>query len=204
MIYRSVGKRALDLVAGLGLLILSSPVIAVLALLVRVCHGSPVLFRQPRAGRDGRPFMLYKFRSMTEERDARGELKPDAERLTPFGAWLRSTSLDELPTLVNVVKGEMSLVGPRPLLVDYLPLYTRRQTRRHDVLPGITGLAQVDGRNAIGWGQKFARDCVYVREHDLCMDLWILWRTLRVVARRGGIAADRHATMPRFDGRVRP
>lgn len=201
--YRAFGKRLLDLLVGLALLVATLPLQGLIAAIVRVRQGPPVLFRQPRAGLGGRPLVLYKFRTMTRERDEAGELKPDHERLTRFGAWLRSTSLDELPTLLNVVKGEMSLVGPRPLLLDYLPLYSRRQAVRHQVRPGITGLVQVDGRNALEWGQKFARDHWYVRNHGPCVDAWILARTLAAVLRRRGIVAQEHATMPRFDGSIR-
>ena len=164
-LYRNFGKRALDVTAAtLGLLVLS-PLLAILALLVRWCLGTPVLFRQQRPGLHGKPFMLIKFRTMTDARDADGNLLPDAERLTPFGKFLRKSSLDELPELYNVLKGEMSLVGPRPLLMEYLPLYSPEQARRHDVRPGITGWAQVNGRNALTWEQKFELDS-YARRYD--------------------------------------
>ena len=174
-----------------------------LALLVRVKLGSPVLFAQTRPGLDGKPFKLVKFRTMTDERDASGALLPDSQRLTTFGRWLRSTSLDELPELWNVLKGEMSLVGPRPLLVEYLPLYTLHQRRRHEVLPGITGWAQVNGRNAISWEEKFDYDVWYVDNRSLGLDLRILAMTAAKTLRREGISGAGEATMSRFEGSAR-
>ena len=173
---------------------------AVLALLVRWKIGTPVLFRQMRPGRDGRLFELVKFRTMTDGKDADGKPLPDAQRLTEFGKKMRETSLDELPELWNVLKGDMSLVGPRPLLVEYLPLYTPEQARRHEVRPGITGWAQVNGRNAISWEDKFALDVWYVEHGGLWLDAKILWITLLQVFRRSGISAEGHATMPNFKG----
>lgn len=193
-------KRAFDIaVAGL-LLILLSPALAILALLVRWRLGSPVLFRQVRPGKGAKPFEMLKFRTMTDARDDKGRLLPDAERLTPFGRFLRSTSLDELPELWNVLKGNMSLVGPRPLLMEYLPLYSSEQARRHQVRPGITGWAQVNGRNAISWEEKFALDVWYVDNRTFWLDLRIIGLTMSGVLKRSGIAADGEATMPRFAG----
>jgi lipopolysaccharide/colanic/teichoic acid biosynthesis glycosyltransferase len=193
-------KRLFDLcAAALLLLLLAIPLLA-LAWTVRRRLGSPVLFRQVRPGLRGRPFEMLKFRTMTDARDSSGQLLPDAQRLTPFGQWLRSTSLDELPELWNVLKGEMSLVGPRPLLVEYLTLYTAEQARRHEVRPGITGWAQVNGRNAIDWAQRFKLDVWYVDHQTLWLDLRILWLTLRKVWRREGISAEGEATMAKFKG----
>jgi len=193
-------KRVFDLLASaVGLLILAVP-LAVLAWQVRRKLGSPVLFTQVRPGLHGKPFRMVKFRTMTDERDASGALLPDAQRLTPFGRFLRSSSLDELPELWNVLKGEMSLVGPRPLLMEYLPLYTPEQARRHEVRPGITGWAQVNGRNAISWADKFALDVWYVDHRSLWLDVRILWMTVRKVLVRDGISAAGEATMPRFEG----
>ena len=162
--------------------------------------GSPVLFTQVRPGVHGKPFLMVKFRTMTDERDASGALLPDAKRLTPFGRFLRASSLDELPELWNVLRGEMSLVGPRPLLMEYLPLYSPEQARRHEVRPGITGWAQVNGRNAISWADKFALDVWYVDNRSLWLDVKILWRTVRKVLVRDGISAAGEATMPKFTG----
>ncbi len=193
-------KRLLDVcVAGAGLL-LGWPVIALVALLVRVKLGSPVVFSQVRPGLGGQPFKMYKFRTMTDARDAKGQLLPDEVRLTAFGRFLRSTSLDELPELWNVLKGEMSLVGPRPLLMEYLPLYTQEQARRHEVRPGITGWAQVNGRNAISWEDKFRLDVWYVDHQSLWLDIRILWLTVRKVLVREGIAAAGEATTSKFTG----
>ena len=185
--------------SGAGLILLS-PVLAGLALAVRRRLGSPVLFRQVRPGLHGEPFEMVKFRTMTDARGPDGALLPDAERLTPFGQFLRSTSLDELPELWNVVKGDMSLVGPRPLLMRYLDRYTPEQARRHEVRPGITGLAQVSGRNAISWEEKFALDVWYVDHASFWLDLKILVQTVLKVVRRDDIAADAHVTMPEFVG----
>ncbi len=200
VVYRRYGKRLLDLIlAGLGLLLLS-PLYLIVAALVRLKLGAPVLFRQERPGLHGRFFTLYKFRTMTDARDHTGALLPDAQRLTPFGAWLRSTSLDELPELWNVLKGEMSLIGPRPLIKEYLPLYTPEQRRRHEVRPGITGWAQIHGRNCQSWEQRFALDLWYVEHCSFWLDLTILWRTAAVVLSREGVSANGHVTMPRFTG----
>lgn len=197
MSYR--GKRLLDLVLAGPALLLSLPVQAVTALAVRVTMGSPVLFRQQRPGLHGEPFEMVKLRTMLEPDPERG-LVDDADRMTPVGTFLRSTSLDELPTLWNVVKGDMSLVGPRPLLMRYLDRYTPEQARRHDVRPGLTGLAQVNGRNAISWEEKFAYDVEYVDDHSLLGDLRVIRDTVLQVVRRQGIAAENEATMPEFRG----
>jgi lipopolysaccharide/colanic/teichoic acid biosynthesis glycosyltransferase len=198
--YRSFGKRFCDLlVAGCGLLLLT-PVIIVVALLVRLKLGSPVLFRQQRPGRGGRAFGIFKFRTMTNARGPDGELLPDGDRLPTLGRFLRSSSLDELPGLWNVVRGDMSLVGPRPLLVAYLDRYTPQQARRHEMRPGITGWAQVNGRNAISWEQKFAYDVWYVDHCSLALDLKILWMTVAKVFARKDISAAGEATMPEFMG----
>lgn len=193
-------KRLFDLVLACAALVLLLPVFLVVALLIRMRIGAPVFFRQVRPGRGGKPFTMIKFRTMTDARDPAGRLLPDDRRLPPFGRWLRSTSLDELPELVNVVAGDMSLVGPRPLLMQYLPLYTPFQARRHEVRPGITGWAQVCGRNAIGWEEKFALDVDYVERRSLTMDVRILWLTVAQVLRRKDISAAGEATMPPFLG----
>lgn len=193
-------KRCFDVLVALGLLLALSLPLLVLALLVRRRLGSPVLFRQVRPGLNGRPFEMVKFRTMNNARDQDGQLLPDADRLTPLGLWLRSTSLDELPELWNVLKGEMSLVGPRPLLMEYLTLYSPDQARRHEVRPGITGWAQVNGRNALDWPERFQLDVWYVDNRSLMLDLRILWLTLRKVLVREGISASGDATMPKFRG----
>jgi len=193
-------KRLIDLVLGTLILLVLSPALLLLALLVRVLVGSPILYRQVRPGLHVRPFELIKFRSMTSTRDAMGRLLSDAERLTSFGRFLRASSLDELPELWNVVKGDMSLVGPRPLLMEYLPLYSTEQARRHEVRPGITGWAQVNGRNAISWEEKFKLDVWYVDHQSIWLDLKILLVTVRSVFVRDGISARGEATMPRFRG----
>jgi len=198
--YRRIGKRALDLGLAVPSLIVLAPLGVAVGVLIRVKLGGPVLFRQSRPGRDGRVFDLIKFRTMTEARDPDGALLPDEQRLTRFGERLRATSLDELPTLWNVVRGDMSLVGPRPLLVQYLDRYTPEQRRRHEVFPGITGWAQIHGRNAITWEDKFERDVWYVENVSLRTDLRILLRTATQVLGRRGISAEGHATMPEFTG----
>ncbi|MGB1557618.1 MAG: sugar transferase [Oceanococcaceae bacterium] len=193
-------KRLLDILAASSGLLLLSPVLLLLAVCVRSRIGRPVLFRQRRPGLGGRAFEMVKFRTMTEARDDQGELLPDAERLPAFGRFLRSTSLDELPELWNVLRGDMSLVGPRPLLMEYLPLYSAEQARRHEVRPGITGWAQVNGRNALSWEEKFELDVWYVDHRSLWLDLRILWLTLSKVLRREGISAAGEVTMGRFQG----
>jgi lipopolysaccharide/colanic/teichoic acid biosynthesis glycosyltransferase len=193
-------KRVFDFVAAsLALLMLVLPLMA-LAWLIRRKLGSPVLFCQVRPGLRGKPFTMVKFRTMTDARGPDGTLLPDAQRLTPFGSFLRASSLDELPELWNVLRGEMSLVGPRPLLMEYLPLYTAEQARRHEVRPGVTGWAQVNGRNAISWEDKFALDVWYVDNRSMCLDVRILWLTVKKVVVRDGISAPGDATMPKFEG----
>ena len=193
-------RRFFDLsVALLALLLLALPLL-LLALLVRTKLGSPVFFRQTRPGLHGKPFEMVKFRTMTDARDAQGELLPDSERLPPFGRFLRASSLDELPELWNVLKGEMSLVGPRPLLMEYLPLYTPQQYRRHEVRPGVTGWAQVNGRNAISWEEKFALDVWYVENQSFWLDVKILFLTVKKVLEKDGISASGEATMTKFTG----
>jgi len=199
-LYRHGGKRLLDLVLTVTALPLLAPVLLVLAAAVRLMLGSPVLFRQQRPGRGGELFTLRKLRTMTNERGADGHLLPDAERLTRFGRFLRRTSLDELPELWNVLRGDMSLVGPRPLLVQYLERYTPRQARRHEVRPGITGWAVVHGRNALSWEEKLALDVDYVDRLSLALDLRILARTVGLVVRGAGVSARGHSTMPEFQG----
>ncbi|NLG71184.1 MAG: sugar transferase [Chloroflexi bacterium] len=195
-----ISKRLFDLLATLILLILLSPLLLVVALLVLMVHGRPVLFRQRRGGYRGAVFEVYKFRTMTDARDAAGNLLPDSERLTPLGKFLRATSLDELPELINVLKGEMSLVGPRPLFAHYLERYSPEQARRHDVLPGITGWAQVNGRNAISWDEKFRLDVWYVDNQSFWLDIKILLLTLIKVFQRDGISQPGHATAEEFMG----
>lgn len=193
-------KRLFDIVvSACALLMLALPMLVVIWM-VRRKLGSPVFFTQVRPGMHGKPFKMVKFRSMTSERGTDGELLPDAERLTPFGRFLRSTSLDELPELWNVLKGDMSLVGPRPLLMEYLPLYSPEQARRHAVRPGVTGWAQVNGRNAISWEEKFALDTWYVDHQSLLLDMKILWLTVKKVLVREGISAAGEATMGKFTG----
>ena len=190
-------KRAIDiLIAGLAL-ILSLPIQLVVALLVRINLGSPVLFTQQRPGRSGRMFTMYKFRTM---RDITEDLVSDEDRITPFGSWLRSTSLDELPELLNVLKGDMSIVGPRPLLPEYLPLYTARQARRHEVRPGVTGLAQVKGRNAMPWAERLAWDVRYVETRSFALDCRIVLDTFKVVLAREGITEEGQVAMTDFEG----
>jgi sugar transferase EpsL len=198
--YRRSGKRLLDVILTGPVLLVLAPALWILGLLVRTNIGRPVLFRQARPGMAGQPFALYKFRTMTEARDATGRLLPDAQRLTAFGSFLRSTSLDELPELWNVLRGDMSLVGPRPLLPQYLERYTPEQARRHEVRPGLTGWAQVHGRNAISWEEKFALDVWYVDHVSFWLDLKILWLTVFQVVRRSGIQHAGEATMPEFLG----
>lgn len=193
-------KRAFDIMVAMPGLIVAAPLLCIVAVLVLWQFGSPVLFTQVRPGLGGRPFRMFKFRTMTDERGPGGELLPDELRLTRFGKFLRSTSLDELPELFNVLRGDMSLVGPRPLLMEYLPRYTAEQARRHEVRPGITGWAQVNGRNAVTWEDRFAMDVWYVDHRSLALDLRILWYTVRSVIRREGVSASGHATMPKFTG----
>lgn len=199
-IYSVCMKRVLDFCLALMLLVILGIPMLIVALLVRVKLGSPVLFKQPRPGKQGKVFNMYKFRSMTDERDEKGELLPDEVRLTSFGKKLRATSLDELPELLNVLKGNMSFIGPRPLLVRYLPLYNERQSHRHDVRPGITGYAQVNGRNAITWEEKFEKDIWYVEHISFLTDVKVLFKTVLVVFKREGISSETAATMEEFRG----
>lgn len=193
-------KRLIDLVVALAGLVILSPLIAILALLVRLKLGTPVFFRQQRPGLKGRPFTLVKFRTMRDAFAGNGAPLPDEQRMTPFGQWLRATSLDELPELWNVLRGDMSLVGPRPLLMQYLPLYSPEQMRRHDVRPGVTGWAQVNGRNALDWEEKFRLDIWYVDNRSAALDLRILYLTAKSVLSRSGISYGESATMPEFKG----
>ncbi|WP_243028301.1 sugar transferase [Thermus albus] len=193
-------KRLLDIVGASFALLVFGPLMLYIALRIWMQIGRPVLFRQVRPGLHGKPFVMYKFRTMTQERDAEGRLLPDEKRLTPLGRFLRQYSLDELPEFINVLKGDMSLVGPRPLLMEYLDRYTAEQARRHEVKPGITGWAQVNGRNALSWEEKFRLDVWYVDNWNLLLDLKILLLTLVKVLRREGINAPGHATMPEFRG----
>lgn len=192
-------KRAFDIAASFAALVLISPAVLLIAALVRIRLGSPVLFAQPRPGLGGRVFTLWKFRTMTDERDTGGNLRPDADRLTRFGRFLRSTSLDELPELWNVLRGDMSLVGPRPLLVSYLPRYSAEQARRHEVRPGLTGWAQVNGRNAASWEERLRLDTWYVDHRTLLLDFHIVLKTVTIVLRREGISSADSVTMPEFD-----
>ncbi len=189
-VYELLIKRPLDLIMATVALVLFSPILAITALMVRIKLGSPVLFKQERPGKNGRIFKIFKFRSMTDERDENGELLPDDKRLPRFGKILRSTSLDELPELFNIIKGDMAIVGPRPLLVRYLPRYNERQSHRHDVRPGLTGLAQVNGRNEISWDNKLEMDVKYVEKITFLSDLKIIIKTIAVVLKHEGISID--------------
>ena len=199
LLYRFV-KRTIDIVCSLAALTLLAPLMLWLSLRIRREMSPPALFTQMRAGLRGKPFRLYKFRTMTDERDAAGQLLPDEARLTPMGQWIRRTSLDELPQLWNVLKGDMSLVGPRPLLLEYVPLYNEREKRRLDAMPGITGWAQINGRNAISWQEKFALDVWYVDHRNTLLDVKIILSTIRKTLKKEGISAAGEATMPRFTG----
>lgn len=199
-VYQKYVKRALDFLLSFIALILLSPALLVTAMLVRVKLGKPVIFQQERPGKGEKIFKLYKFRTMTDARDEKGQMLSDEARLTKFGRALRSTSLDELPELWNIIKGDMSIVGPRPLLVRYLPLYNEKQRRRHDVRPGFTGLAQVHGRNSISWTEKFDWDVSYVDHVSFWMDVRILWKTVGIVLKREGISSDTSVTMEEFKG----
>jgi sugar transferase EpsL len=201
--YRMFGKRLLDLALAIPTLILPAPFFALLALLMRVKLGSPILFRQQRPGLHGQPFTMLKFRTMTDSRDAQGNLLPDEDRLTSFGQFLRNTSLDELPELINVLKGEMSIVGPRPLLMRYLDRYTPEQMRRHQVRPGITGWAQVNGRNALSWEEKLALDVMYVDHQSLWLDLKIIAVTAWKILKREDISQRGFFSSPEFLGTAR-
>lgn len=198
--YRVFGKRLLDLLLCLIAFVFATPLILIIALLVRIRLGSPVFFRQQRPGLHGSPFQLIKFRTMLEASDPSGRPLPDKERLTSFGNFLRHTSLDELPELLNILRGEMSFIGPRPLLMSYLGRYDEEQMRRHDLKPGLTGWAQINGRNALSWEERFKLDIWYVENSSLALDLKILWLTLIKVIRREGISAEDSATMHEFKG----
>ncbi|NNN57202.1 sugar transferase [Vibrio sp. 1-2 (7-a)] len=195
-------KRIFDITASLCTLILLSPIIALVAWKIRKNLGSPILFTQDRPGKNGKIFKMFKFRTMTSEKDDSGQLLPNAQRMTSFGNKLRSTSLDELPGLINVLKGDMSLVGPRPLLVEYLPLYSKEQARRHEVRPGITGWAQVNGRNTISWEEKFKFDVWYVDNQNLLLDCKIILLTIKKVFIREGVNSSDNITMPKFKGEI--
>ena len=199
-IYRHFVKRIVDFILALAAIVLLLPVFLIVAILVYIKLGSPVFFTHQRPGLHGKPFKMIKFRTMTNARDQQGNLLPNEERHTRFGGFLRSTSLDELPELINVLKGDMSLIGPRPLLMQYLPLYNKEQARRHEVKPGITGWAQVNGRNAISWEEKFAHDVWYVDNLSFLLDLKIIFLTIRSVFRREGINQSEQTTMEPFKG----
>ena len=198
--YQIFIKRILDICVALGLLIVLFPVIVIVAVLVKTKLGSPIIFTQERVGKDNRIFKILKFRTMKECIDKEGNILPDEERLTSFGKKLRSSSLDELPELINILKGDMSLVGPRPLLVDYLPLYSKEQIRRHEVLPGLTGWAQINGRNSIKWKKKFELDVWYVENWNLKLDIKIIFLTIIKVFKMDGINQNAEITMERFNG----
>lgn len=198
--YKKYVKRILDVVLSTIALIILSPVLLIVAMLVRIKLGGPVIFKQDRPGKDEKIFKLYKFRTMTNEKDENGNLLPDDKRLTKFGKLLRSTSLDELPELINIIKGDMSIIGPRPLLVEYLPLYNEEQKHRHDVRPGLTGYAQVSGRNLVDWEERFKLDVEYVNNISFKMDVNVLIDTVKVVFKREGISQEGNATMEMFTG----
>lgn len=199
-IYEKYIKRILDFTLSLIALICLSPILLIVAILVRIKLGSPVIFKQKRPGKDEKIFTLYKFRTMTDEKDDNGDLLPDSQRLTKFGKFLRSTSLDELPELINIIKGEMAIVGPRPLLVKYLPLYNEKQKHRHDVRPGLTGYAQANGRNAISWEEKFEDDLKYIESITLVNDIKIILKTIKKVIKRNDISQENNATIEEFKG----
>jgi undecaprenyl phosphate N,N'-diacetylbacillosamine 1-phosphate transferase len=199
-IYSRFFKRPMDFILSLGAIIVLAPVLLIIAILVRIKLGSPVLFKQKRPGLNEKIFTLYKFRTMTDERDENGELLPDEIRLTRFGKLLRSTSLDELPELFNIIKGDMSIVGPRPLLIQYLPLYDDHQKRRHEVRPGLSGLAMAKGRNALTWEEKFAYDTYYANHVSFLLDVKIIFWTMAIVFKREGINEAGHATVSEFMG----
>lgn len=199
-LYEKYFKRLIDFTLSLIALVLLSPVIFLVCILVYFKLGSPVLFKQERPGKDEKIFKMYKFRTMTDEKDERGQLLPDNVRLTSFGKWLRSTSLDELPELFNILKGDMSIVGPRPLLAKYLPLYSEEQARRHEVRPGLTGYAQANGRNSLSWHEKFSMDVEYVDNITFKGDVKIIFQTILAVSKRSGISSAESATMEEFKG----
>ena len=201
--YDKYVKRSIDAILSLVAIIILSPVLAIVALLVRIKLGGPVIFKQQRPGLNEKIFTMYKFRTMTDERDADGNLLPDEVRLTKFGKALRATSLDELPELFNILKGDMAIVGPRPLLVQYLPLYNAQQKKRHCVKPGITGYAQINGRNSISWEEKFDYDIYYVANIAITLDISILFKTFKTVIKRDGINSESDATMEDFKGTMK-
>ena len=201
--YARYVKRLLDFILSFLAIIILSPVMLIIYILVRIKLGKPAIFKQQRPGKNEKIFILYKFRTMTDKKDENGNLLPDSERLTKFGKVLRSTSLDELPELVNIIKGDMSIVGPRPLLVEYLPLYSREQKHTHDVRPGLTGLAQINGRNRLSWVEKFKDDITYINSITFINDLKIFFNTIIKVFRREGIAQEGSATMDKFKGTVK-
>ncbi|MBO5413808.1 MAG: sugar transferase [Clostridia bacterium] len=198
--YAKYIKRILDFILSLIALIVLSPLMLIIGILVRIKLGKPIIFKQKRPGKNEKIFTLYKFRTMTDEKDEEGNLLPDSERLTKFGKFLRSTSLDELPELINIIKGEMSIVGPRPLLVEYLPLYNEEQKHRHDVRPGLTGLAQISGRNSIEWEEKFEEDIEYINSITFIQDTKIILKTFVKVFKKDGINQEGNATMRKFEG----
>lgn len=193
-------KRILDIVVSATGLVISAPITLTTAVLISKKLGKPVLFKQTRPGINGKPFEIYKFRTMTDERDEKGNLLPNSERMTDFGRLVRKTSIDEIPQLINVLKGDISLVGPRPLLMEYLPLYNDEQKKRHDVKPGITGWAQINGRNTISWEQKFKLDVLYVQNQSIKLDLYILFKTILKVLKRKDINSSETVSMKRFEG----
>lgn len=203
LFYEKYVKRTVDFLLSLVSIIILSPVLLILAVVVRIKMGSPIVFSQSRPGINGKIFKMYKFRTMTNEKDENGNLLPDEMRLNKFGAFLRSTSLDELPELFNILKGDMAIVGPRPLLVEYLPLYTREQARRHEVRPGMTGYAQVNGRNELSWEKKFELDVEYVDNVTFVNDLRIIFKTVKTVLKREGISSETSKTMEKFTGTPR-
>lgn len=201
--YEKYVKRTVDFLLSLVSIIILSPVLLILAVVVRIKMGSPIVFSQSRPGINGKIFKMYKFRTMTNEKDKNGNLLPDEMRLNKFGSFLRSTSLDELPELFNILKGDMAIVGPRPLLVEYLPLYTEKQARRHEVRPGMTGYAQVNGRNELSWERKFELDVEYVDNVTFVNDLRIIFKTVKTVLKREGISSETSKTMEKFTGTPR-
>lgn len=201
--YAKCIKRILDFFLSLMALVLLMPLMLVIGLLVRIKLGKPIIFKQKRPGKNEKIFTLYKFRTMTDKKDENGELLPDEQRLTKFGKWLRSTSLDELPELINILKGDMAIVGPRPLLIEYLPLYNEKQKHRHDVRPGLTGLAQINGRNTIEWEEKFEEDIKYIKNITFIQDTKIIFKTFTKVLKRDGINQEGNATMKKFEGTIK-
>ena len=195
-------KRAFDIMVSATGLILSSPITLGASVLIAKKLGKPILFRQTRPGEGGKPFQIYKFRTMTDDRDDNGELLPDAQRMTPLGSFIRKSSIDELPQLINVLKGDISIVGPRPLLMEYIPLYNDEQKKRHDVKPGITGWAQINGRNAISWDAKFKLDVWYVENQSFKLDLYIIYKTIVNTIKKKDITAPNHVTTEKFKGNL--